>query len=96
MRMFVNGGDASVDKKMKRAVKSQMKCNSPQRTPGGSKKFVVKACSGGKEKIIRFGDPNMTIKKSNPERRKSFRARHKCDSNPPSKLTARYWSCKKW
>ena len=71
-------------------------CNSPRRTPGGAKKFVVRACSGGKSKTIRFGDPKMTIKKSIPGRRKSFRARHRCDSNPPSKMTARYWSCKKW
>jgi hypothetical protein len=71
-------------------------CNSPRRTPGGSKKFVVRACSGGKSKTIRFGDPKMKIKKSIPSRRKSFRARHRCDSNPPSKTTARYWSCRKW
>ena len=44
---------------------------------------------------IRYGDPNMRIKKSNPARRKSFRARHKC-STAKSKLTARYWSCKNW
>ena len=56
---------------------------------------VVKACKGGKERIIRFGDPNMTIKKSNPKRRKSFRARHKCDT-AKDKFSARYWSCKKW
>ena len=31
-----------------------------------------------------------------PKRRKSFRARHKCDSKPPSKMSARYWSCKNW
>ena len=80
----------------KRVDKSKMPCNKPRRTSGGSKKFVVKACQDGKEKIIRFGDPKMKIKKSNPDRRKSFRARHKCDSNPPSKLPARYWSCKKW
>jgi len=79
----------------KRADKSKMKCNSPQRTSGGSKKFVVKACKDGKEKIIRFGDPNMKIKKSDPKRRKSFRARHKCDT-AKDKFTARYWSCKKW
>ena len=79
-----------------RADKSKMACNKPQRTPSGSKKFVVKACQGGKEKIIRFGDPNMTIKKDQPGRRKSFRARHKCDSSPPSKMSARYWSCSKW
>ena len=71
--------------------------NKPKRTPGHSKKkFVVKACEGGKEKLIRYGDKNMKIKKSQPGRRKSFRARHKCDSNPPSKLSARYWSCKNW
>lgn len=80
----------------KQIDKDKMACNKPRRTPGGPKKFVVKACENGKQKIIRFGDPNMTIKKDQPARRKSFRARHKCDTNPPSKMTARYWSCKKW
>jgi len=75
--------------------KAKMKCNAPKRQVQGGKKFVVKACVGGKEKIIRFGDANMTIKKSNPARRKSFRARHKC-ATATSKMTARYWSCKKW
>ena len=75
--------------------KDRMKCNSPRRTSGGSKKFVVKACKDGKEKIVRFGDPNMKIKKSNPKRRKSFRARHKCDQKK-DKFSAGYWSCKKW
>ena len=81
----------------KQIDKDKMACNKPQRTPSHPKKsHVVKACSNGKQKIIRFGDPNMTIKKDQPARRKSFRARHKCDTNPPSKMTARYWSCKKW
>jgi hypothetical protein len=63
----------------------------------GKKKFVVNAKEGEKTKTIRFGDANMTIKKSNPERRKSFRARHKCDTaSAKNKLSARYWSCKKW
>ena len=75
--------------------KDRTKCNSPRRTSGGSKKFVVKACKDGKEKIVRFGDPNMKIKKSNPKRRKSFRARHKCDQKK-DKFSAGYWSCKKW
>jgi len=75
--------------------KDRMKCNSPRRTSGGSKKFVVKACKDGKEKIVRYGDPNMKIKKSNPKRRKSFRARHKCDQKK-DKFSAGYWSCKKW
>ena len=75
--------------------KDKMPCNKPRRDVKGGKKSVVKACEGGKEKIIRFGDANMTIKKDNPERRKSFRARHKCDQKK-SKLSAGYWSCKAW
>ena len=70
--------------------------NKPKNTPGKSKKSAVLAKKGNKVKLIRFGDPNMSIKKDQPSRRKSFRARHKCDTNPPDKLTARYWSCKKW
>lgn len=71
--------------------------NKPIRTPGESKKFkvYVKNPSTGNVKTIRFGDPNMTIKKNNPARRKSFRARHKC-STAKDKTTARYWSCKNW
>ena len=71
--------------------------NKPIRTPGESKKFkvYVRNPKTGNVKTIRFGDPNMTIKKSNPARRKSFRARHKC-STAKNKLTARYWSCKNW
>ncbi len=76
--------------------KSKMKCNKPKRTPDGPKKFVVKACDDGKEKIVRYGDSEMRIKKSNPKRRKSFRARHRCDTDKPSKLSARFWSCKNW
>ena len=76
-------------------LRSKLGCNSPRKTPGERKKFMVKACENGKEKIVRFGDPNMKIKKYIPERRKSFRARHKCDEKK-SKLSAGYWSCKKW
>jgi len=61
----------------------------------GRKKFKVFVKSGSKVKKVMFGDPNMKIKKSNPARRKSFRARHKC-STAKDKTTARYWSCKKW
>jgi len=39
-------------------------CNSPRRTPGGPKKFVVRACSGGKSKVIRYGDPKMSIRRA--------------------------------
>ena len=62
---------------------------------GGSKKFYVYVKDGDKVKKVSFGDPNMKIKKSNPKRRKSFRARHNCD-NPGPKTKARYWSCRKW
>lgn len=69
--------------------------NSPKRTPGASKKFAVLAKKGNEVKLVRFGDPNMEIKRDNPERRKSFRARHNCDT-ASDKFSARYWSCKKW
>ena len=82
-------------KRKRRIGKKDMPCNKPRRDVQGGKKSVVKACQNGKEKIIRFGDANMTIKKSNPARRKSFRARHKC-STAKDKLTARYWSCRAW
>ena len=64
---------------------------------GDVKKFkvYVKDPSTGNVKKVNFGDPNMRIKKSNPARRKSFRARHNC-ANPGPKTKARYWSCKKW
>jgi len=60
-----------------------------------TKKFAVLAKVGNKVRLIRYGDANMTIKKSSPARRKSFRARHRC-ATATNKLTARYWSCKKW
>ena len=70
--------------------------NKPKRTPNGPKKSAVLAKEGGKVRLVRFGDPNMTIKKDKPARRKSFRARHGCDKKKHSKLSARYWSCKAW
>ena len=72
----------------------QVTLNKPVR--GGSKKFYVytKNDKGNVVKVS-FGDPNMEIKRDNPARRKSFRARHNCD-NPGPKWKARYWSCKNW
>lgn len=66
-----------------------------KRTPGQAKKFAVLAKKGDQVKIVRFGDPNMEIRKDNPAARKSFRARHKCDT-ATDKFTARYWSCRMW
>lgn len=72
--------------------------NKPFRLPKGSKKkfgVYVKNDKGNVVKVT-FGDPNMEIKRDDPERRKSFRARHQCDTNPGPKYKARYWSCKQW
>jgi hypothetical protein len=63
---------------------------------GDVKKFKVYVRNPqGNVVKVNFGDPNMRIKKSNPARRKSFRARHNCD-NPGPRTKARYWSCRKW
>lgn len=70
--------------------------NKPKRTPDGPKKSAVLAKEGDNVRLVRFGDPNMTIKKDQPKRRKSFRARHGCDKGKLSKLSAKYWSCKAW
>lgn len=57
-------------------------------------KVYVKGPKGNVVKV-NFGDKNMKIKKSNPKRRKSFRARHNC-ANPGPRWKARYWSCRAW
>lgn len=76
--------------------KKGKKLNKPFRTSGGPKKFsvYVKNDKGNVVKV-NFGDPNMEIKRDDPKRRKSFRARHNCE-NPGPKWKARYWSCKMW
>jgi hypothetical protein len=58
-----------------------------------SKVYVRKP--NGKVVKVNFGDKKMRIKKSNPKRRKSFRARHNC-KNPGPRWKARYWSCRSW
>ena len=70
--------------------------NKPFRTSGASKKFgVYTKNEKGNVVLVRFGDPNMEIKRDDPERRKNFRSRHNCDS-PGPKWKARYWSCRQW
>lgn len=68
----------------------------PFLTPGGPKKrsVYVKNAKGNVVKV-NFGDPNMRIKKSNPKRRKSYRARHHCQT-PGPRWKANYWSCRAW
>ena len=77
-------------------AKEKKTLNKPFRTPKGPKKFsvYVKNEKGNVVKV-NFGDPNMEIKRDDPNRRKNFRARHNCD-NPGPKTKARYWSCKQW
>lgn len=73
-----------------------VKLNKPFRTSGGPKKFAVYVMNKqGNVVIVRFGDPNMSIKRDDPERRKSFRARHNC-SQKKDRTTPGYWSCKFW
>ena len=73
-----------------------VKLNKPFRTSGGPKKFAVYVMNKqGNVVIVRFGDPNMDIKRDDPERRKSFRARHNCDQKK-DKTSPGYWSCKFW
>ena len=74
--------------------KSGKKLNNP--TSGDVKKYkvYVKNDKGNVVKV-EFGDPNMSIKRDDPARRKAFRARHGCDT-PGPKWKAKYWSCKFW
>ena len=72
----------------------KVKLNDPIR--GGSKKFYVYVKDGDKVKKVSFGDTTgLSIKRDDPARRKSFRARHNC-YNPGPKTKARYWSCYQW
>ena len=79
----------------KKSSKRRSRRKSPRRSrscsPGRNKKFA-KMVNG---KCIRFGDPNMTIKKHKPGRKRSFCARHRC-SQKRNKATPGYQSCKKW
>jgi hypothetical protein len=72
-----------------------VKLNTP--TKGDVKKYkvFVKDPETGNVKKVNFGDKNMEIKRDDPERRKSFRARHDCE-NKKDKTTPGYWSCKLW
>ena len=75
----------------------KVKLNDPFRLPAGSKKKFAVYVRNDKGNIVKvqFGDPNMEIKRDDPNRRKNFRARHNCE-NPGPKTKARYWSCYQW
>jgi hypothetical protein len=76
-----HGREVSLGKKMSGDVKKY--------------KVYVRNPKTGNIKKVNFGDPNMRIHKSNPARRRSFRARHHCD-NPGPRTSANYWSCRNW
>jgi hypothetical protein len=80
-----------------RLDKSKMKCNSPKTTPNHpTKSHVVKACEGGKEKIIRFGQQGVKGSPSGSARNKAFKARH-AQNIKKGKMSAAYWADKvKW
>lgn len=86
-----------------RLKKDDMACNKPKKTPSHPKKsHVVKACSDGKEKVIRFGQQGVSGAGSSPKtkkqkaRRKSFKARH-AKNIAKGKMSAAYWADKiKW
>ena len=73
-----------------------VKLGKVKRTTGGPKKFsvYVKNDKGNVVKV-NFGDPGLSIKRDNPQRRKAYRARHNCD-NPGPKWKSNYWSCRNW
>lgn len=89
--------EIDVSNKILAADKEKKTLNKPFRTPKGPKKFSVYV-KNDKGNIVKvnFGDPNMEIKRDDPARRKSFRARHGCDKNPGPKWKAKYWSCRQW
>jgi hypothetical protein len=64
---------------------------------GDTKKYkvFVKNPKTGNVKKVSFGDKGMSIKRDDPERKKSFRARHKCDQKK-DKTSAGYWACRTW
>lgn len=74
----------------------QVELDKPFRLPSGStKKFGVYVKDGDRVKKVTFGDPNMEIRRDDPQARANFRARHSCDT-ATDKTSARYWSCRMW
>lgn len=75
--------------------KDNMKCNKPERAPKGAKqKYIVKACDNGRTGVLRFGYRGMQdfLQHKDPERRRLFKARHRC-SEKNNKLTPGWWAC---
>lgn len=70
--------------------------NKPKRSKGGNKKFAVLAKKGDEVKLVRFGDPDMSIKKDQPNRKSNYCARSSGIKGTDDKFSANYWSRRKW
>lgn len=98
---YIDAGETVEDYDVSHIVASEYQgrkvtLNKPFRTPNAKKKFAVYVKNkDGKVIIVRFGSQEMSIKRDDPARRKSFRARHKCDQQK-DKTTPAYWSCYQW
>lgn len=81
----------------KKLDKKNMACNKPRTTPKHpTKSHVVKACEGGTEKIIRFGQQGVKGSPDGSARNKAFKARH-AKNIAKGKTSAAYWADKtKW
>ena len=89
---YLKKEDADIDEAEYQGRKVQL----GKKMPGDVKKSKVYVKNPqGRVVKVNFGDKKMRIKKSNPARRKSFRARHNC-ANPGPRHKARYWSCRSW
>ena len=100
-RKFINMmKEKTKDMREETKPKKNVKLNKAFRLPTGSKKKFGAYVKSDKGNIVmvKFGDPNLEIKRDNPARRKNFRARHGCDKDPRAKdkTTPKYWSCRQW
>jgi hypothetical protein len=90
------GRKVKLNKVMRGDVKKfKVYVNSGKKNKDGTIKVKKVNFGHGGTSAKKAGQKTMRIKKSNPKRRKSFRARHNC-KNPGPKTKARYWSCRQW
>jgi hypothetical protein len=89
------GGKTKKDKYTRGGVKFDG-YNKPKRTPGASKEMAVLAKKGDTVKLVRYGDPDMSVKKDQKGRKKSYCARSSGIKGADSKLSANYWSRRRW
>jgi hypothetical protein len=89
------GGKTKKDK-YTRAGETFSGYNKPKRTPSADKEMAVLAKEGGTVRLVRFGDPDMSVKKDQEGRKKSYCARSSGIKGADSKLSANYWSRRRW